>query len=142
GITPLLSMAQRLAAVGADFELHYCTRSKDRTAFVDEIAASPFASRVHFHFDDGAEEQKLQLARLITQVDAQTHLYVCGPGGFIQFVTDWARGCGWPAGQVHVEHFSGAQQDTAGDREFQLKLASSGQRVTVPAHQTVVKALA
>lgn len=142
GITPLLSMAQRLAAVGADFELHYCTRARDRTAFAEEISQSPFASRVHFHFDDGAQDQKLQLGRLITQVEPQTHLYVCGPGGFIQFITDWAKGCGWPAGQIHVEHFSGAQQDTAGDREFQVKLASSGQLVTVPAGQSVVHALA
>jgi vanillate O-demethylase ferredoxin subunit len=142
GITPLLAMAQRLCAVGADFELHYCTRSKARTAFMDEIAASPFASRTHFHFDDGSEDQKLRLSALLTQVEPQTHLYVCGPTGFIQFVTDWARGCGWPAGQVHVEHFTGAAQDTSGDREFQVKVASTGQLVTVPADQSVVKALA
>jgi vanillate O-demethylase ferredoxin subunit len=142
GITPLLAMAHRLATVGAQFELHYCTRSRERTAFIDEIAASPFASHAHFHFDDGPEDQKLQLARLLTQVDAQTHLYVCGPGGFIQFVTDWAKGCGWPPGQVHVEHFAGAAQDASADREFQVKIASSGRLVTVPADQTVVKALA
>jgi vanillate O-demethylase ferredoxin subunit len=142
GITPLLAMAQRLAAVGADFELHYCTRSKAKAAFMNEIAASPFASRTHFHLDDGAEEQKLQLAKLVTQVEPQTHVYVCGPSGFIQYVTDWAKGCGWPAGQIHVEHFAGAAQDTSGDREFQVKVASTGQLVTVPANTTVVKALA
>jgi vanillate O-demethylase ferredoxin subunit len=142
GITPLLCMAQRLAAVGADFELHYCTRSKARTAFVDEIAASPFARRVHLHFDDGPQEQKLQLAHLLTQVEPQTHLYVCGPGGFIQFVTDWAKGCGWPAGQVHVEFFTAAAQDTSGDRAFDVKIASSGRTVPVAAGQTVVNALA
>src|SRR6187402_1803285 len=37
GVTPLLSMAQRLGQVGADFTLHYCTRSPERTAFRDEI---------------------------------------------------------------------------------------------------------
>jgi vanillate O-demethylase ferredoxin subunit len=142
GITPLLSMAQRLAAVGADFELHYCTRSKAKTAFVDEIAASAFAKHVHFHFDDGPPEQKLQLAHLLTQVEPQTHLYVCGPAGFIQFVTDWAKGCGWPSGQVHIEFFTAAQQDTAGDRPFEVKIASTGRTVAVAAHQTVVKALA
>ncbi|HTH81139.1 MAG TPA: PDR/VanB family oxidoreductase [Ramlibacter sp.] len=142
GVTPLLAMAQRLAAVGADFELHYCTRSMAKAAFMREIAASPFAARTHFHFDDGAEEQKLQLAKLLAQVEPQTHLYVCGPSGFIQYVTDWAKGCGWPAGQIHVEHFAGAAQDTSGDREFQVKVASTGQLVTVPADKTVVKALA
>ena len=38
GVTPLLCMAQRLATIGADFALHYCTRSPERTAFLQEIA--------------------------------------------------------------------------------------------------------
>ena len=142
GITPLLCMAHRLGAVGSDFELHYCTRSMAKTAFIDEIAASTFADRVHYHFDDGAEEQKLQLARVLTQVDAQTHLYVCGPAGFIQFVTDWAKGCGWPPAQVHVEFFAAPEQDTSADRAFDVKVASTGQVVRVAADQSVVKALA
>jgi vanillate O-demethylase ferredoxin subunit len=142
GITPLLCMAHRLAAVGADFELHSCTRSKSKTAFMGEIAQSGFADRVHFHFDDGAEEQKLQLARVLGKVDAQTHLYVCGPAGFIQFVTEWAKGRGWPAGQVHVEFFAAPEQDKAGDRAFDVKIASTGQVVNVPADKSVVKALA
>lgn len=141
GITPLLCMAHRLAAVGADFELHYCTRSQARTAFTDEIAASALAPRVHYHFDDGPEEQKLQLAHLLTQVEPQTHLYVCGPAGFIQFVTDWAKGCGWPAGQIHVEFFSAPEQDTSADRAFDVRIASTGQVIRVPADQPVVKAL-
>lgn len=142
GITPLLCMAQRLAAVGADFELHYCTRSADRTAFMDEIAASGFAGRVHYHFDDGAPSQKLALDRLIAQPDAQTHLYVCGPAGFIQHVTTTASALGWRSQQVHTEYFSAAPQDTAGDRAFEVKIASSGAVYQVPAGQTVVKALA
>lgn len=142
GITPLLCMAHRLAHVGAEFELHYCTRGRDRTAFIDEIAASDFASRVQFHFDDGAEDQKLQLGPLLAQVDAQTHLYVCGPAGFIQFVTEWAKGSGWPQGQVHVEFFAAPEQDKAGDRPFDVKIASTGQVIPIAADQTVVKALA
>ena len=141
GITPLLCMAQRLAAVGADFELHYCNRSKARTAFFDEMAASSFASKVHYHFDDGAPEQKLELARAIPQVDAQTHLYTCGPAGFIQRVTDWAKGYGWPSTQVHVEYFAAVEQDTSADRSFEVQIASSGQRFTVGAKQTVIQVL-
>ena len=142
GITPLLSMAQRLAAVGSDFELHYCTRSAARTAFRDEIAASKFASNVHYHFDDGPPEQKLELGRLIAQPDAQTHLYVCGPAGFIQHVTDWAKGYGWPAAQIHVEYFAAAPQDESADQPFDVKIASSGKIVPVAVGQSVVQALA
>lgn len=142
GITPLLSMVRRLAAIGADFDLHYCTRSKAATAFIDELAGEAFASRVHHHFDDGPDDQKLQAARLLANVEPRTHLYVCGPSGFIQFVTDSARVCGWPAGHIHVEHFAGVVQDTTGDSEFLVKLASSGRVVLVRTGETVVKALA
>ncbi|MEJ6023680.1 PDR/VanB family oxidoreductase [Ramlibacter sp. PS4R-6] len=141
GITPLLCMAHRLAHVGSDFELHYSTRSKSKTAFFDEIAASPFAGRTHFHFDDNPAEP-LQLGGLLANVDSQTHLYVCGPAGFIQFVTDWAKGCGWPAGQIHVEFFAAPDQDKSGDRPFDVKIASSGQVIPIAADQTIVKALA
>ena len=33
GVTPILSMAERLAHTGASFELHYCTREPERAAF-------------------------------------------------------------------------------------------------------------
>ena len=86
GVTPLLCMAQRLAKIGADFRMHYCTRSADRTAFRDEIAASAYADRVDFHYDDGDAAQKLQLEQVIAKPQAGTHLYVCGPTGFIDWV--------------------------------------------------------
>ena len=142
GVTPLLCMAQRLAATGADFELHYCTRSKARTAFVDEIAASPFAAKVRHHFDDGPPSQKMDLSRLIGRVNAQTHLYVCGPTGFMAHVVDTAKVYGWPSALVHTEYFSAPPQDTSGDRAFEVKIASSGKTYPVAADQTVTQALA
>jgi len=141
GITPLLCMAQRLHAIAADFELHYCTRSVERTAFREEIAAAPFAQRVHFHFDDGDAAQKLDLPKALGARDAGTHLYVCGPTGFIQHVTQTAQGLGWPAEQVHLEYFGAAPQDSSGDRAFQVKVASRGQLIPVLADQTVIQAL-
>jgi vanillate monooxygenase ferredoxin subunit len=141
GVTPLLCMAQRLATTGGDFVLHYCTRSPQRTAFRDEIAASPFAGNVQFHFDDGDAAQKLDLEAVLRQPHPGTHLYVCGPSGFIDWVEQTAARCGWGKDQVHVEHFGAARQDTAGDRPFQVKIASSGAVVEVPADQTVVQAL-
>ena len=60
GITPILCMAERLATTGADFDLHYCTRSAARTAFKSRIERSTFTSKVQFHFDDGDAAQKLE----------------------------------------------------------------------------------
>jgi vanillate monooxygenase ferredoxin subunit len=141
GVTPLLCMAQRLASIGADFELHYCTRSPERTAFRHEIAASPFAGRVHFHFDDGPPAQKLQLDPLLATPGPGTHLYVCGPAGFIAHVTDFAKTRGWPTEQVHLEYFAAAPQDHSADGPFEVKIASSGRSYPVAAGQSVVQAL-
>jgi vanillate O-demethylase ferredoxin subunit len=141
GVTPLLCMAQRLAQVGADFAMHYCTRSPSRTAFRDDIARSQWADRVQFHFDDGDAAQKLQLEQVIAKPEAGTHLYVCGPTGFIDWVVKTAERLGWGKDQVHLEYFGAAPQDTAGDSAFQVKIASSGATYEVPANETVVHAL-
>ena len=142
GVTPILCMAERLAVMGADFELHYCTRSRDRTAFHDRIRASSYAPRVSFHFDDGAPGQKADLPVLLTKPEAGTHLYVCGPKGFMDAVLSTARAQGWPEDQVHYEFFGAEVVKSADDQSFQVKLASSGKIVVVPKDKTVVEALA
>ncbi|ENO85099.1 PDR/VanB family oxidoreductase [Thauera linaloolentis] len=141
GITPILCMAERLAQSGADFVLHYCARSVDRAAFLERIRASGFAERVHLHFDDGDAAQKLALGAVLDGAAADAHLYVCGPGGFIDFVTQGAQARGWAGERVHFEYFAGQQIDTSGDGEFDVKLASSGKVVTVLPGKTVVQAL-
>jgi vanillate O-demethylase ferredoxin subunit len=142
GVTPILAMAETLASKGAAFEMHYSARSPERAAFKQRLGGSSFASQVHFHYDSGDAAQKLDLAKLLAQPDAGTHLYVCGPQGFIEFVLGSAKALGWPAAQLHVEYFSAAAVDTSGDQAFDVKLASSGKVVTIPAGQTVIKVLA
>lgn len=141
GVTPLLCMAQRLAAIGADFTLHYCTRSPECTAFRQEIGASALADRVQFHFDNGPAGQKLDLESLLAQPDADTRLYVCGPTGFIDHVVGSAKAKGWDTGQIHLEYFAAAPQDTSGDQPFEVKLASTGKTYPVAAGQSVVQSL-
>lgn len=142
GITPILCMAERLANTGADFELHYATRSAQRTAFRERIGKSSFASKVAFHFDDGAAEQKLDLAQLLVQPEAGTHLYVCGPKGFMDAVLNTAREKGWPEDQLHYEFFGAEVAKSDSDASFEIKLASSGRIVMVPKDKTVTQALA
>lgn len=141
GVTPILCMAEHLAQTGADFEMHYCARSADRAAFVERIAGSGFADRVHLHFDDGEPAQKLDLAAVLDAADGDAHLYVCGPGGFIDFVTEGARSRNWSSERIHLEYFGGQKIDTSADDEFEIKLARSGRIVKVPAARTVVAAL-
>ena len=142
GITPILCMAERLSMAGADFEMHYCTRSRARTAFAERIARSSFAPRVHFHFDDGDAAQKLDIAAIVATPHAGVHLYVCGPKGFMDAILGAARARGWPEAQLHYEFFSAEQVRTGTEGSFEVKLASSGRVVSVTKDQTVVQALA
>lgn len=142
GITPVLCMAERLANIGADFEMHYCTRSPDRTAFRERIARSGFAAKVHFHFDDGPAGQKLDIAGLLARPEDGLHLYVCGPRGFMDAVLGSARGGGWPEAQLHYEFFAADVGTTDGDTEFEVQLASTGRVVAVPRDRSVLQALA
>ena len=135
-------MVERLAIMGADFEMHYCTRSAERTAFKERIGAASFASRVSFHFDDGAPEQKLDIPTVLERPQAGAHLYVCGPKGFMDAVLCGARNAGWPEERLHCEFFSAEPVTSEGDTSFEVKMASSGKVVIVAKDQTVVQALA
>lgn len=142
GVTPILCMAERLAIAGEAFAMHYCTRSRERTAFRERILRSAFASHVHFHFDDGAAEQKLDIRALLATPQADVHVYVCGPKGFMDAVLGAARGAGWPETQLHYEFFSAAPVKSDADGSFEVKLASSGRVIVVPKDKSVVRALA
>ena len=142
GVTPILCMAERLAQIGADFEMHYSSRSPERTAFHARIAGAAFADKVHFHYDSGLSGQKLDAAALTAQPAADTHLYVCGPGGFIEHVLNTAKSAGWAGEQLHVEYFAAQAHDTSGDAPFDVKLASSGKVYTIPADKTIIAVLA
>jgi len=142
GITPILCMAERLAMAGADFELHYCTRSPARAAFLQRIRDAAFAPRAAFHFDDGDAAQKIDLPTLLSNPVEGTHLYVCGPKGFMDAVLGTARASGWPEARLHFEFFSAEVGPMAGDDTFEVKLASSGRTVRVAKDRSVVQALA
>jgi vanillate O-demethylase ferredoxin subunit len=142
GITPILCMAERLAMAGADFELHYCTRSPARAAFLQRIRSAAFAPRAAFHFDDGDAAQKIDLKALLATPVEGTHLYVCGPKGFMDAVLGTARASGWPEARLHFEFFGAEVAPQAGDDSFEVKLASSGRTVRVAKDRSVVQALA
>lgn len=143
GITPLLAMAEQLAARGQDFALHYCTRSPARTAFTERICLGPIGSRTECHFDDGAPSQKLDLDRALGVPEAGTHVYVCGPAGFMDWVLGGARSRGWPEAQLHKEYFGAPVPAADGaQRAFDVQLARSGRRVHVPPGRSVVAVLA
>lgn len=143
GITPILAMAQELAESGRDFELHYCARSASRAAFAARLSETGFADRVHLHYDDGAPDQRLHMPSVLDRATPAHHLYVCGPGGFIQHVLDAARQAAWAEERLHREFFTApaAPADTPAAGIFEIELVRSGRRLTVPADKTALEVL-
>jgi vanillate O-demethylase ferredoxin subunit len=140
GITPLLSMAWRLHALGADFALHQCVRSAKLAAFAERLASVPFAARTHLHCDDGEAAQKLDLPALLAAEPAGSQLYVCGPNGFMEYVLDTARAQGWAEDRLHREYFAAPEAESGGGA-FTLRIASSGLELQVPEDRTALEVL-
>ncbi|GEO84751.1 MULTISPECIES: PDR/VanB family oxidoreductase [Alphaproteobacteria] len=140
GVTPMLAMARRLHAIGRDFVLHYCTRGETVTAFRAMIAAEPWAKNVAFHFDDQSPEQRLDPTRDLPAPSSGTHIYVCGPQGFMDWLIGAAEAAGHASANVHREYFS-ADVDTTGD-SFEVEAQRSGITVNVGPDDTIAKALA
>ena len=52
GVTPMISFAHRLYALGKKFELHYSVNSKLKAGYLDDLKTFPWSDKVHFHFSD------------------------------------------------------------------------------------------
>ncbi|MFT9147355.1 MAG: PDR/VanB family oxidoreductase [Acetobacter sp.] len=68
-----------------------------------------------------------------------THLYVCGPAGFMDDVLARAQAAGWPQARCHIERFGAAPM--AGGQAFTAVLARSGRVVEVAADTSLLDAL-
>ena len=146
GVTPLLSMISRLQRIGAQFELHYCTRSPERTAFRAALEPLAAAGQVRFHHDGGDPSRGLDVVALLDGIaDARTHLYCCGPAGLMAAVQRAAAH--WSSNRLHFEHFAAPAdpRSTAGavpaDPVFEVELASSGRVLTVRPEQSILSVL-
>ncbi|WP_368647205.1 2Fe-2S iron-sulfur cluster-binding protein [Castellaniella ginsengisoli] len=145
GITPLLCMARRLLATGAAFDLHYSCRTRERAAFLDEIQGTALAAHARVHFDD-EPQTALDARTVLAGAGADTHVYVCGPSGYIDFILGQARGAGVDEARLHFERFALDEDQrpaapAEGDTAFQVRLASTGEVFDIPADETITSAL-
>ncbi len=141
GITPILSMVRQTAREGADWRLHYCTRSPEHTAFAATLEEALYRPRVQLHHDGGDPVKGLDVAALLAEVRPATHVYCCGPAGLMAAVRE--AGAHWPQGSLHFEYFT--LDETAGDGAenlpFEVEIASSGRVFQIPADKSILEVL-
>lgn len=145
GVTPLKAMAHELEDRGVDFEMHYCARSREAAAFGPELDGMRRAGKLHYHFDSGEASNQLDIPRLLAQPVAGTHVYYCGPAGFMAACADAASH--WPKGSVHFEHFKAPEQPKrasggAADSDgCDVTIASTGRVIRLEPQQSLSDAL-
>ena len=140
GVTPLLAMAYDLDRRGEDFHLHYVARSRESAAFVRLLESDvAFTDRVSFHFGIPRDEHPGLFASILTPLSRDSHVYTCGPDGFMSTVAE-AAGPVVGEDHVHIEHFTAIEVDTTGDTPFTVEL-DTGEVFEVPADRSVLEVL-
>ncbi|MFF4142957.1 PDR/VanB family oxidoreductase [Streptomyces sp. NPDC001698] len=138
GITPLLPMLDRAAAVGARWTLLYGGRTRASMAFLPLLAR--YGDRVLVRPQD--EYGLLDLEPFLGVPREGTAVYCCGPEPLLAAVE---RFCApWPSGALHTERFAAAPREPGApdaDGEFEVVLQRTGRSVTVPAGTTILQAL-
>ena len=138
GVTPLATMAARRRAEGAPVRMHYAGRSRELMAFLPELQALLGDDlRVHADAEAGAP---LDIDAVLDAVPAGDRLYVCGPKVMLDAVLARTQARGWEHDRVHFELFTEPVAEE-GDQPFEVELAQSGRRFTVPADQSILDCL-
>jgi len=130
GITPIMSMVERLHSIQACYAVIYCTRSPQQTAFTERLSRVA-SGRLTLHHDYGDPERSLDIHTLLATWKPDTHLYYCGPSGMMAAAA--AATAHWPPGSVHSEYFTAAplpppqaSPDFLPDGAFEVELARRG----------------
>lgn len=104
GIAPLLSMAAELWHRGGGFELHLSARNLQQAPFSSYLQQQPYRGRVHFHW---SEEScgRIDFARCFSRLSMLSHIYLCGPGRYMQEAIAAAQRLGIGSDRLHFESF-------------------------------------
>lgn len=135
GVTPIVAMVERLAALGQRSQVYYACRAREEAAFLPELAP---LCELHLHVDQEHQGRVLDLAARVAPLPRQTHLYCCGPVPMLAAFE--AATADWPREQVHVEYFT-AREAAATTGGFTVELARSGREFQIPAGKSILQVL-
>lgn len=136
GISPILSMAQKLKAAAKPYTLMYCGRERAALAYLDDIGqfctdASVFIS---------AEGNRASLPELIRAQPPGTHIYACGPESMLDELEELAATYQL---QLSFELFRSVSSILNPELEqpFAVELVDTGKTYDVPRDKTLLQVL-
>jgi len=135
GITPLIPMIERADRWDSDWILVYGGRSRSSMAFATELV-DRYGGRVVLHPED--QEGFLDLPSILSNVDQNTLVYCCGPGGLLDAIESACSG--FAPGTLRVERFAPRPQGQPLMQEtFKVHLARSGLTLDVDPDHTILE---
>ena len=139
GITPILPMVRLLAGRGADFELHYCAQHERNAPFIPLLRAICGPQRLTTYFSGAEAPARLDVERLLKTVTPGAHVYCCGPQRLT--LAFRAAAVNWPESYVHSEIFKPTLDENFVPEPFDVRLASTGEVLRVPADKSALEIL-
>ncbi|PCI75419.1 MAG: pyridoxamine 5'-phosphate oxidase [SAR86 cluster bacterium] len=136
GVTPIKAMASELGARGVDFEIHFAGRNVEEMPFHNVLQES-YGDKYLIY--SGAEENRLDINRLLSTVPPDSVIYTCGPIGLLDDVFSQAKIVGMDIERLRFERFVAAVGENA--KAVVVNLKKSGTTVSVAKDQTILDAI-
>jgi ferredoxin-NADP reductase len=136
GITPMLGMAQSLAARGAKVQMRYGARSTVELAYVNELHAA-LGDELQVFCDDAG--QQINLDDEIAALPDNSQLLICGPLPLLDAArAAWAR-AGRAVADLRFETFGNSGQFET--QAFWVDIPRHQLRLEVPANRSLLSVL-
>lgn len=137
GITPMHSIARYLDVREGNFDLHYFASSEEDAAFMP-ILEEKCPEKLHAHLGITREQQTELLETVRRDSPDGSHIYVCGPEGFMEKVRRIMLQR-FESSVIHFENFHANEVDDSNNRSFSVEL--EGEVYEVPANKSIVEIL-
>lgn len=138
GVTPILCHARVVARLGGSAEIVYSYRP-GHAAHLDDLRELAQLPGIALYEVSGVERTRQLLAERFADQPLGAHAYACGPAAMLETYQELAAAAHWPRARVHLERFAAPEQDP-GD-PFEVTLASTGERLKVPAGVSLLERL-
>ena len=136
GITPIVGMAQMLAARGANVQMRYAVRSAAELVYGDRLR-SALGNRLQTFCSDAGE--RLDIAAEIAALAPRAQLLACGPITLLDALREAWAAAGRAAADLRFETFGNSGRYEA--QPFWVDLPRHGLRLEVPAERSLLDVL-
>jgi ferredoxin-NADP reductase len=136
GVTPLLGMAERLVAAGAEVRMLYAGHARAEMPFLDELREL-LGDRLTPHVTE--EGTRMEAARAFDELGEDADVYLCGPHRLQEAIRAAWREAERPPTNLRFETF--ASSGAYPNERFLVRVDDYGVEVEVPENRSMLEAL-